>query len=78
MPTILRLEGFRFMIFQGDADHPPAHVHAFKAGSEIVLNLMPLAARSSKGMSGADARRARDIIEEHHELFLNAWSRLHA
>ena len=78
MPTILRLEGFRFMIFQGDADHPPPHVHAFKAGSEVVINLAPLAIRLNRGMCSADARRARDIAQEHHELLLSAWSRLHA
>ena len=65
------------MIFQGDADHPPPHVHAFKAGGEVIITLMPLAVRSTRGMNIMEARRARDIAEDHHELLMNAWRRLH-
>jgi len=41
MPTILRQGGFDVMIFTND--HPPAHVHLFKAGAEAVLDLAPVA-----------------------------------
>ena len=73
MPTVLRLHGFRFMIFQGDGEHGPAHVHAIRAGTEVVLDLAPIAVRSIKGMGRTDVRRAFRIAEDHPPLLLNAW-----
>jgi Domain of unknown function (DUF4160) len=37
MPTGLRQDGFDVMIYTDD--HPPAHVHVFKAGEEIIIDL---------------------------------------
>lgn len=57
MPTVLRRDGFRFMIYQGDAEHEPAHVHAVKAGTEVVILLAPVAVREVKGRTTATTKR---------------------
>lgn len=36
-PTVKRKEGFEFLIYT--KDHPPAHVHVWKAGDEVLFNL---------------------------------------
>lgn len=37
MPTVLRLDGLRVVIYP--SDHRPAHVHVIGAGGEAVFNL---------------------------------------
>ena len=37
MPTILAINGFRFIIWP--ADHEPPHVHVFKGGGEAKVNI---------------------------------------
>ena len=37
MPTVLRERGFDIMIYLND--HPPPHVHVFRAEGEVVINL---------------------------------------
>jgi Domain of unknown function (DUF4160) len=37
MPTVLRFEGLRVVIYPND--HRPAHVHVIEEGNEAVFNL---------------------------------------
>ena len=76
MPTVLRRDGFRFLIYQGDAEHGPAHVHAVKAGTEVVILLAPVAVREVKGMARADIRAAVRIVEDYNAELLAAWERI--
>ena len=75
MSTIIREDGFRCMIFSDD--HAPSHVHCYKAGTELVVNLEPISIRDRKGMSPANERRALTLIAEHHAELLAAWNRNH-
>lgn len=65
MPTVLKVDGFKFVIFTDD--HEPAHVHVFKAGVSTVLWLGSESAgpslRENKGMAVRDARAAVRICE---------------
>ena len=80
MPTVLRHEGFEVLIYTRD-EHPPAHVHVWKAGSEAVIHLGDEStAPSIQGinrMAKRDARRAIRIVEDNQELFLARWRELH-
>ena len=40
MPTVFRRGGFAVMIYT--QDHIPAHVHVWRAGGEIVMNIATL------------------------------------
>jgi Domain of unknown function (DUF4160) len=79
MLTILRQNGFEFVI--RTRDHLPPHVHVFLAGTEVVLNLgidknTPLI-RELRGMQDRNIRRALEITVENNELFLAEWWRIH-
>jgi len=37
MPTVLRIDGLRFVIWPND--HPPPHVHVFSAEAEAKIDL---------------------------------------
>ena len=79
MPTILRQDGFEIMVFTND--HRPAHVHVFKAGSEVVIHLgtatAPPRVRINIGMTRADERRALSIVGEHQAELLVKWRCIH-
>jgi hypothetical protein len=75
MPTVLRLDGFELVI--RSSDHAPPHVHVFKAGSELKVELSPLVARERYGMTNRDAARAERIVATHAELLLAKWEEIH-
>jgi hypothetical protein len=79
MPTVLRIDGFEVMVFLND--HRPAHVHVFKAESEVVIHIgsetVPPSVRSNMDMSRADERRALVIVGDHQAELLREWRRIH-
>ena len=79
MPTVLRIDGFQVRIFPND--HPPAHVHVYKAGTVVVLELRTgedkLSVRSLAGMLDSDVVKAFRIVEEHQEFLQTKWEELH-
>lgn len=75
MPTIIRQAGFEIRIYS--QDHDPAHVHCFRAGTELVVALADLTIRENNGMSRRHAVQALEIIAEHQSDLLAAWSRIH-
>ncbi|MDQ3753481.1 MAG: DUF4160 domain-containing protein [Acidobacteriota bacterium] len=79
MPTVLRLNVFDVRVYTHD--HPPAHVHVWKAGAEVIINLgdelHPPSVRENKRMSGKDERRALEIVGQEQEFLLDEWRRIH-
>ena len=71
MVTILKADGFRFIIFIND--HEPAHVHVFGDG-EAKINLVgtPELVWAMK-MSKANIRRALRLTQARQNLFLTRW-----
>ena len=64
------------MIYQGDSEHGPAHVHVIKDAGEVVINLAPFAVREVNGMTRADVRAAVRIAEDHLDALVDAWRRV--
>ena len=60
MPTLLRIEGFRFYFFSDERQEPP-HVHVRKGDSVAKLWLRPVAIAFSRGFSRAELRRIRGL-----------------
>lgn len=75
MPTIWSERGFIFMIHTND--HEPAHVHAYKAGGVIVINVLDLSLRKVINLKKADAKLATQIVAAKTELFLQKWREIH-
>ncbi len=79
MGTMLFQDGFSVMIFV--LDHPPPHVHIFKASEQLVVNLgdantKPVV-RENKGMSRQNKRRALELVASHQARLLLEWRRIH-
>ena len=75
MPTVLRKNGFEVMIYT--QDHIPAHVHVWRAGGEIVVNIATLEITKAEDMSRRDSARAVEIVEENQRYLLGRWREIH-
>lgn len=77
MVTILRLAGFRIVIFSDD--HEPAHVFG---DGEAKINLSSGSTRRPEliwavGMKHADVRKCMRLVEENRETLLAYWDEIH-
>ena len=75
MPTIWRERGFDFMIHT--EDHEPAHIHAYKAGGVVQINIRDMSLRKVIGLKKSDVRSALDITGEQQVYFLEKWEEYH-
>ena len=75
MGTVHRESGFTFRIWS--EDHEPPHVHAWKGGRQLLINLSPVGVRNRRGMKDNDAMRALAIVEREREKMLRNWREIH-
>lgn len=79
MPTVLRLDGLRVVIYPND--HRPAHVHVIGAGGEAVFVLNcpggPPELRESYGFSRKDVGRIAGQLVDHLSELCPRWSEIH-
>lgn len=75
MPTVLRIEGLRVVIYPND--HPPAHVHVIGPGWVVVVNLHGPEVREAIGCTEPEARRVLHLVADHQTALMGAWRRYH-
>ena len=75
MPTVLRIDGFRVVIYPND--HPPAHVHIIGPGWVVVVNLLGPEVREAIGCSEPEAGRVLRLVTDHQAALTEAWRRYH-
>ena len=79
MPTVLRKNGFRVMIYVDD--HEPPHVHAWNNDAEVVVMLAADDGRPWIREHHRATRRvqlaALRVVAEHNEFLLDQWSQIH-
>jgi hypothetical protein len=73
MPTVLRIEGFRFHFYSNEGQEPP-HVHVEKGSAAAKVWLQPVSIVYSYGFSPAELRRIREIAFEHQAAFVERWN----
>lgn len=72
MPTVLRLNGFRFFFYSNEGTEPP-HIHVEKAERYAKFWLTPILLAESSGFKSSELRQLEKLVEENRELFINAW-----
>ena len=81
MVTILRSGPFRVVIYPGDREHMPPHVHVFNGEGEVKIAIGDGETAPSVmlvlGMRKPDVRGALRAVEEHQEACLREWRRYH-
>ena len=75
MPTVLKQDGYQFIIFT--KDHPPAHVHVKRAENAARVRLEPVEIMDSIGFNTRELSRILTITQENQQDFLAVWDSLH-
>ncbi|MBV8594562.1 MAG: DUF4160 domain-containing protein [Caulobacteraceae bacterium] len=79
MPTVLRFDGLRVVLYPND--HRPPHVHVRGAGSEAVFNLNcpdgPPPLRGSFGFATSALNRIQSALTANLAALCDAWERVH-
>ena len=83
MPTLLRKEGFRVMIFGPPREHGPPHVHVYKGSAAVVVIRLAAAGQTPSirevyDMGRADVVKAYRLVEAHAQTLREAWESIHA
>ena len=76
MPELLRLFGLRFLFYAND--HEPVHVHVIKgkgnSGIKAKFTLDPVLLVYNHGLTAAELKTAKEVIEENKDLFAERWN----
>jgi hypothetical protein len=73
VPTLLRIEGFRFYFFSDERQEPP-HVHVRKGDSVAKLWLRPADLVFARGFNRTELRRVRELTFERQVFFIERWN----
>ena len=72
MPTVLKIEGYRFFFYSGENNEPP-HIHVEWDDKIAKYWLAPVDLASSRRFRAHELNVVRGLVEEHNEMFLEAW-----
>lgn len=79
MPSVLRIDGLRVMMFPND--HPPPHVHVFGKGGEALFYLGcplgPPTLRDRYRFSSTEVNRIRIALQPHVPQLCALWEEMH-
>jgi hypothetical protein len=76
MPTVLREAGFEVRIYT--FDHPPPHVHVWKAGAVVKIDLATHEAIEIVGaISDRDIKRAERLVAGNAARLKREWTKIH-
>ncbi len=79
MPTVLRFDGLRVVIYPND--HRPAHVHVIGRGCEAVFNLHcptgPPELRENYGFSRREITHIERVLTGNVKALCGAWENIH-
>ncbi|MBD2552731.1 DUF4160 domain-containing protein [Limnothrix sp. FACHB-708] len=72
MPTLLRIDGYRFFCYAGDHDEPP-HIHVRTSNNEAKFWLVPVRLQSNQGFSAKELNRIQRLIETNQPDLMEKW-----
>ena len=79
MPTVLRFDGLRAVIYYND--HRPAHVHVIGRGNEAVFDLNcpvgPVEVWENYGFSRSEIAHIAGVLNDRQAALCDAWESIH-
>jgi hypothetical protein len=72
MPTILRIEGFRFFFFSDE--HLPSHIHIEKGDAYARIELETITITDSYNLNSKELKKLRILVKENSEILTKAWN----
>ncbi len=71
MPTVLRIDGYRFFFFSDE--HLPVHIHIEKAESYMRIDLETMRVTDCYQISSKEIKRVLLLTQKHRKELLGAW-----
>ena len=72
MPTILRINGYRFFFFSLEGNEPP-HIHVERGDDFAKFWLQPIVLASSYGFRSHELTAIKRLVLEYQKLFVEKW-----
>ena len=72
MPTVLRIQGFRFYFWSREPNEPP-HVHVDRAGASAKVWLQPVALAGNAGYPARELGVILALVRDRQPELLEAW-----
>lgn len=72
MPTVLRIDGYRFYLYSHEPNEPP-HVHVDRAEASLKAWLEPVSLARNIGFRGHEINAILALVDGHRETLLKAW-----
>ena len=76
MPTVLRIEAFRFHFYSDERNEPP-HIHVATPDGECKFCLEPISLARNKGVSPKTIRNIEKLVFEHYTLLKERYNDVH-
>ncbi|WP_458701245.1 DUF4160 domain-containing protein [Sulfurospirillum sp. 1307] len=71
MPTVLKVNGFRFFFFSDE--HSPVHIHVEKGDGYMRVELETLKITNKKNFTKNDEKKIITIVKNHQKELIGAW-----
>ena len=71
MPTVLRVDGYRFFFFSDE--HEPKHIHIEKADCYIRFELTTLKVTDSYNISQKEINKVLKLVKKYRYKLIGAW-----
>ena len=72
MPTIFKIEGYRFFFFSNE--HLPKHIHIEKADAYVRIEIETLIVTDSYKCTTKEIKKLVALVKEHQEELKGAWN----
>lgn len=72
MPTVLKIDGFRFFFFSNE--HEPEHIHIEKGNMYARIELGTLKVTDSYNVNSKDLKKMIELIEKNENKLKGAWN----
>ena len=72
MPTVLRVDGYRFFFVSPDRSEPP-HIHVKREKKVAKFWLDPVVLERTEGFSRVEINKISKLVQEHREHLLEKW-----
>lgn len=72
MPTVLRINGFRFFFFSDE--HLPLHIHVEKGDGYMRVELETFTVTNQYKISKNDEKKILHIVQQHQQKLIGAWN----
>ena len=76
MPTVLRIDAFRFYFYSDEGDEP-AHIHVDTGDGECKFWLDPVVLAKSVNVSPTDVRKIERLVFEHRNFLMEKYHEFH-